>query len=427
MPGYGVIQTRTAATESTEFLIGSDHQILSGTLEENNGTNNFEVVQGATALGEITASGKLRPCAVTRVDGAQPAVNLVDVDETGGFLTGDVGSINSTLGVQGSVTIDGDGATTADIDMTDAGQMDGLAHIIIIEDPGGTLGVSATIDGDGAAGAPFTITSLLSDGLAHAIIVVDPGANDQTLSAWTAIAAGVETTTVLLETGGGGAIASTVAEVIGAYNAASKVGIAASTGGAPGNTAVAIGSTAMAGAVAGGNPQIYGSSVIAAATGIETLTIVLEQSSGALQSTVNEVIAEINASSHLQIAALAAGGVGGNTAAAVASTPLAGAIAVGGAIASARTITVTSATELTFSGGAFTVAADDQVTIDNGADTCVGFSVYSLDTYVGRTAAGVNVNAETHVSYVDKGAVLEANLNLVNDDIKADLPLISFR
>ncbi len=534
----GSIQARTAATEPSEFLIGTNHEFLAATMASGNGTGNFDVTKGGTALGKVTATGLVRPCATTNVDGAQATVNTVTVDETGGFLTGDVGSIYSALGVQASVTIDGDAASTADIDMTDAGQMDGLAHRIILSDPGGvlgtvlldgdgaaganfsvtnksentlahatvvvdpggTLGVSATIDGDGAAGAPFTITSILSDGLAHAIIVVDPGANNQTLSSWTAIAAGVETTTVLLETGGAGAIASTVSEVIGAYNAASKVGIAASTGGAPGNTAVAIGSTAMAGAVAGGNPAIFGasniaagvetvsitlahvagaitstvadvisefnatsqtcialavggapantaaaigstaiaggvagdtdlqaSSIIAAATGIETLTITLEHSGGAIQSTVNEVIGEINSGSHLMEAALAAGGVGTNTAAAVASTPLAGGIAAAGAIASARTITVASATQLTLSGGAFSVAADDVVNIDNGADTAIGILRVSNDSYEGRDATGTAIHTEKGIQYIDEGSVDESQLALVNAAIKTDLSNVTFR
>lgn len=307
--GINTIQARTADTEKGTFLIGDLHTVRSGILAASNGTTNFGLVRGGTPLGEITASKKLRPCGKTTANGAQASVNQVAVNETKGFRTSDVVDVLSTLGVEGT----------------------------------------AVLDGDGASGADIEIESSTADGIAHAIQIVNPGADHDLQAA-----------------------------------------------------------------------------VTLSAAGLATVVVTLEYASAAIQSTVDEVIAEINASAGQWIEArLASGGTGSNTAAAVASTPLAGGIAPGGTIATGRTVSgITPDTDMTLSGAAFTVADGDKVQLNNGAQTAVG---YMYDVFGVSTAnhidhsTGAAVATDMPVQYFRNGDVREAGLPFTNALIKADL------
>lgn len=59
------------------------------TLEESNGTTDFGEIQAGTIIGKITASGKVRPCAKTKADGAGAGSSSLTVDDASNFYAGD--------------------------------------------------------------------------------------------------------------------------------------------------------------------------------------------------------------------------------------------------------------------------------------------------------------------------------------------------
>jgi len=308
------IEARGVATREPAFVLGPMPDLKSAIMAGTNGTDCFFRIKAGTPLGKITASGKYRPCGKTRVNGAVTGVSAVVVNEHGCFKDGDTVGILSKLGVKGAVTIDADGSATADLD----------------------------------------IESIEADGLAHAIVLVDPGAAS----------------------------------------------------------------------------DLQGASVIDAVTGVETVTITLASSAvPAITSTVAEVLGEINATAQKIRAYEGATYTGSNTAAAVASTPLAGAIAVGGTVVTGRTLTK-STTTFTLSGAVFSAADDDLVVLEDGSQTAVGLLAYSVDC-----AAGVDyVNEEVldidpGCLVLDHGTVDESACpsSTVNADIKSDLANINWR
>lgn len=391
-------------------------------LAQGNGTTNFGKVLAGTTIGLVTATDKGRPCGQTKADQAQSGVTEIDVDDATNFFVGDTINCTSLLGVAGAVTIDADGAGTGNLVLTSKSN-DGLAHRIILADVGGVLGTVAPVVTAGAV--TITFTSILEDGLNHDVILLDPAGNTQPLFGKSVITAGgVETVTISLATDGGGAITSTVNQVIAEFNATSQTMRAVLTAAGGGDTVIALASTALVGEVAG--EVVLNASSSIASTGIETLTINLGHSGGAVTSLVSAVLGLINASAVKFTAAYEAGAVGTNLAVAVASTPLAGGVALGASILSAQAITAvdkTSAQHTITTAANVTVADDDPISLSNGADTCIGLTDVDYTTFTGHADEdGAVVYADrTGVTVVLKGRAYRASCTGLNTHLEADL------
>lgn len=402
------------------------------TLVHSNGTTEFGKVKGGTPLGKITATSKVRPCGHTFAQAG--ALAAIDVDDASCFFVGDLVDVISEDGVLGEVTIDGDGAGTADIDL-ESKSADGLAHTTQLASPTlGVLGTIASIDADGGGTSLLRLESIDADGLAHTIELVNPaGAHDLEGSSVIDLVTGVEAVVITLAHSGA-ALTSTVAEVLGCINASSQKlrAFAHAVTYVGGNVAAAVASTPLAGGVeAPADKTLRASSTLSAAD-VETLvvTLGLNAAGTALASTVNEVIGCINASSQKQEARLAAAGVGTNTAAAVAATPLAGGLAVGGKLATGSLVSVvdkTSSPNVITIAGAVTVVTGDHVQLADGAETAIGILVDETSTWTNsQDEDGASVHADKSVRVLKMGAVDESLCTGIDTQIKADLPTIAW-
>lgn len=410
--------------EGTAFKRGKNGEVISGVFLKSNGTSGFFKVKGGSPVGKITATGKYRPCGKTRAN--EPAgltgVHAFTVNEADGLKAGDVGTLYSKLGVKGAVTIDGDGASAADVDC-ESKTADGLDHTIEFETP--VLGVLGTLTIAGSPTEDIVLRSNEADGLDHIIVVVDPGVEsdlkgDSHIDATT----GVETVTVTLENSAVPAIAGTVADVVGMINAtAQKFQCEPATTEA--STPAAVGATPLANGVAApADKDLTALATRALATDVEStvVTLGLNDLGTALASTVSEALAAANAASQTMEFRLAAGGTGGNTAAVVAPTALAGGIATGAAIASARTISAVVASDITLSGAVFNVADDDLFYLDDGSGTALGYLDETVDTSIGTDYTNEDVLFEDQSCRIFVfGMVEEDDLEWTNTDIKTDL------
>lgn len=104
-------------------------------------------------------------------------------------------------------------------------------------------------------------------------------------------------------------------------------------------------------------------------TGVATIVVILEYSSAAIQSTVAEVIAELQSADIARfVKASSGGGTTSNTAAAVAATPLAGGLAPGAVIANNATVSAVDK-----------AASPNTVTIGSSILTAVGDVIQNTD------------------------------------------------
>lgn len=208
------------------FLDNESEYALARTMDAANvaGTDYGRTLAGAPLCVD-TVSGLLRPMGNTLVAGAGPAA-AVPVDEADGFHIGDIITLRSTLGRTGTVTIDGDGAGTADI----------------------------------------VLTSRTNDGLAHVVNIVNPADathNEIYAGSNTDPVTGIETVTIRLANGAGPAITSPVNDVIDSINAASRhVTAVLAAGGVGANIAQAVAGTLAGGRALGAE---YAAGVVATA------------------------------------------------------------------------------------------------------------------------------------------------------------------
>lgn len=116
----------------------------------------------------------------------------------------------------------------------------------------GTLG-TVTLDGDGAGTADIDVSSVWKDGIAHKIVIVNPGIASALLGT-SSVVAGVETVTITLAHSGA-AITSTVTQVIAKIVATGTLITAVDGGGVGANTAAAVAETPLAGGADGMLPH----------------------------------------------------------------------------------------------------------------------------------------------------------------------------
>ena len=400
-------------------------------MAEDNGTTDFGRIEAGTTMGEVTATGLVRPCGRTEIHTGATSATL-SVDDASNFYVGDTVDVLSTTGVLGTVTIDGDGATTADIDVQGKAY-DGLNHTIALTSPTlGVIGYKLDITASGA-GDGIDVYSLEADGKAHTVTLVDPGGNDKDLQGESTLASDVETLVISLATGGAGAISSTVQDVIDEINASSqKVWAELHSGDNGAATAIAVAIQTLANGVAApADKDLKVEETFAATTDTAAVnvTLGLNAAGTALASTVNEVIGAINTSTKLE-ARLASGGTGTNTAAAVSATALAGEVAAGGALVSGSTVSAvdkTSSPNTITIGSSITTVADDEVIVDDGCDTCVGLLWKDANTATGEVDAdGDAIHSEVGCHIVKRGVAIESACTGVDADLKADIPNVIF-
>lgn len=196
-----------------------------GTIVSGNGTTDFGLIAAGMLLGKITSSGKLRPVGKDVITGTVSSDTELPVTSGQTFYVGDSVTVTSTLGVAGTKTI------TA------------------------------------SSGVTVTATGRNLDGLAHTITLIDPSANDQLLYQVVDFNAstGVAAIKIYLATGSGGAITSTVTQVIAEINrgVSGTLVTAVLAGGSGSATAIAVAAQTLAGGIATG-AAISSSNVVTA-------------------------------------------------------------------------------------------------------------------------------------------------------------------
>jgi hypothetical protein len=171
---------------------------------------------------------------------------------------------------------------------------------------------------------------------------------------------------------------------------------------------------------------------ITIAAGVATITVSLETDGGsALVSTIDEVIAELNASAAAYVNATLAGGATGSTvivAGALGTFTLAGQVSTGGAIASGLTVS-----NVNLSAGTLTVSSSviaeigDYLATEDGSSTAVGILIEGVTTLPLFNVDADPQNEDVGASMVTFGIVYEPGVTGVNAETKADLPRIEFR
>lgn len=172
-----------------------------------------------------------------------------------------------------------------------------------------------------------------------------------------------------------------------------------------------------------------GSAIVA---GVETVTVtVATGGAGAISSTLQQVIDEFNATSQTMRATVHTAGAG-TAVIALASTPLAGGVAVGASILSAQAITAvdkTSAQHTITTAATVTVGDDDLVTLSNGAATPLGLLGEDYTSFTGQSDEdGTAVHADVWgAQVVLAGRALRAACTGLNTALEVQMPRFTFQ
>ena len=101
--GYQRLTEGSAGTANEVVFMNIDEgRLESVQLASGNGTSNFNAILSGTVLGEITASGKYRPCGKQVVNGAYGPGVVLPMQSAQGFFVGDIVTIYD---VSGSTTV----------------------------------------------------------------------------------------------------------------------------------------------------------------------------------------------------------------------------------------------------------------------------------------------------------------------------------